>query len=293
MLTLVQINSWKSRHPLEVLTVEDFDIICVQEPNHNEVVNARENSEYVHIYPDAYDNHRVSVFIKLASIPAANICPRPDLSKSGDILVIEFTFDTHKVTLINLYNDCNTRAGVGLLRFVLLRLDPLSQIFLVLDSNSHHPSWDLLTKTPTCEEDFELHDLLVSRGLLLVTPPDVPTHISGNVIDLGFCSPSLFMAVSATVDPSLCVGSDHLPIHYSLNFDVTVSKSIKFNSEKMDLDVFLGVLSTGLGCRPLPVITTLEELDDAAEFLNAVILAAMEESTPRHRPSSKAKRWWN
>ncbi|KAJ7186174.1 hypothetical protein C8R46DRAFT_1208253 [Mycena filopes] len=198
-LTLVQINSWKSRHPLEVLTVEDFDIICVQEPNHNEVVNARENSEYVHIYPDAYDNHRVSVFIKLVSIPAANICPRPDLSKSGDILVIEFTFDTHKVTLINLYNDCNTRAGVGLLRFLVtfsgLYKDHKESV------KSLMPSWDLLTKTPTCEEDFELHDLLVSRGLLLVTPPDVPTHISGNVIDLGFCSPSLFMAVSATVDP--------------------------------------------------------------------------------------------
>jgi hypothetical protein len=125
-----------------------------------------------------------------------------------------------------------------------------------------------------------LHDVLISHGLLLVTPPDVPTHISGNVIDLGFCSPSLFMAVTATVDPSHCLGSDHLPIHYVLDFEVKVSKSIKFNSEKMDLDAYLGILRNLLGDRPLPVISTPEELDNAVEFLNSVLLAALEGSTP-------------
>ncbi|KAJ6607661.1 hypothetical protein B0H10DRAFT_2227667 [Mycena sp. CBHHK59/15] len=66
-------------------------------------------------------------------------------------------------------------------------------------------------------------------------PPDVPTHSTGNVIDLGFCSPSLFMSIDATVDPSLCVGSDHLPIHYVLNFDVVRSISTRFNAAKMEL----------------------------------------------------------
>ncbi|KAJ6563649.1 hypothetical protein DFH09DRAFT_889470, partial [Mycena vulgaris] len=86
--------------------------------------------------------------------------------------------------------------------------------------------------------------------------------------------------------------SDHLPILYSLNFEVIVSKSLKFNAAKMDLDAFLGILRDSLGRRPLPVITTPEELDDAVEFLNEVLLAALEGSTPRHRPSSMAKRWW-
>ncbi|KAJ6505701.1 hypothetical protein C8R47DRAFT_1243578 [Mycena vitilis] len=245
-------------NPLETLTDprEGFDIICGQEPNANESNNARELPQYAHIFPDAYQTHRVSVFVKLSTIPAASICPRPDLCKSGDIIVIDFTFGSDKVTLINLYNDSKTRAGVGLLRFVLMHLDPSSKILLVLDSNSHHVAWDRNTKTPTREEDFELHDLLLSFGLLLVTPPDVATHLSGNVIDLGFCSPSLYMAVDATVDPSLCVGSDHLPIHYTLNFDVTVSRSIKFNSDKMDLDAFLGILRNMLDGRPPPVINT-------------------------------------
>jgi hypothetical protein len=148
MLNLVQINSWKSRPPLDVLMCDgDFDIICVQEPHHNEDLNSRDFPNYASVYPDAFENHRVSIYIKLSSIPAANICPRPDLSKSGDIIVIEFTFRSTKITLINLYNDCVSRAGTDLLRYVLLRLDPFSKVLVVLDSNSHHPSWDLNTKT--------------------------------------------------------------------------------------------------------------------------------------------------
>ncbi|KAJ7877378.1 hypothetical protein B0H14DRAFT_2567748 [Mycena olivaceomarginata] len=61
----------------------------------------------------------------------------------------------------------------------------------------------------------------------------------------------------------------------------------------MDIDAYLGILRNLLGGRPLPVISTPEELDDAVEFLNSVLLAALEGSTPRHTPSSMAKRWWS
>ncbi|KAJ6498525.1 hypothetical protein C8R47DRAFT_971781, partial [Mycena vitilis] len=100
------------------------------------------------------------------------------------------------------------------------------------------------------------------------------------------------MAVDATVDPLLCVGSDHLPIHYTLDFEVTRSKSTKFNAEKMDLDIFLGILREKLEHRPAPIINSPEELDEAVDLLNEVLLAAVIGSTPRHRPCSVAKRWW-
>ncbi|KAJ7192306.1 hypothetical protein B0H12DRAFT_744851 [Mycena haematopus] len=240
-----------------------------------------------------HDNHRVSVFIKLSSISAANICPRPDLSTSGDIIIIDLVFGSTKVALINLYNDSVTRAGVGYLGYALDRLDPAANILLVLDSNSHHPHWDRFTKTKVREEDFELYDLTVSRNLLLLTPPDVPTHTSGNVIDLGFCSASIYMAVDAVVDPDFCVGSDHLPIRYSMDFSVRRTISTKFNASKMDLDAFNACLSSKLGARPTPTISSLEELNAAVDFVNTVLLEALETSTPRRRPSSIAKRWWS
>ncbi|KAJ7110280.1 hypothetical protein C8R43DRAFT_864847, partial [Mycena crocata] len=86
--------------------------------------------------------------------------------------------------------------------------------------------------------------------------------------------------------------SDHLPIHYKLSFDVTRSRSLKFNTAKMDIDIFLGILREQLGIQPVPIITTQEELDNAAQLLCDVLAAALEKSTPRHRPSSMAKRWW-
>jgi hypothetical protein len=61
----------------------------------------------------------------------------------------------------------------------------------------------------------------------------------------------------------------------------------------MDLDVFVAVLRTRLDARPVPLITSLEDLDNAVDFLNDVLLAALEDSTPHHRPCSMAKRWWS
>ncbi|KAF7372047.1 reverse transcriptase [Mycena venus] len=60
----------------------------------------------------------------------------------------------------------------------------------------------------------------------------------------------------------------------------------------MDLDSFLGVLRDRLELRPVPIINSIEELNDAVDFLDEVLLVALETSTPRHRPSTKAKRWW-
>ncbi|KAF8146699.1 hypothetical protein K438DRAFT_1990395 [Mycena galopus ATCC 62051] len=244
----------------------EFGVICVQEPHHNEVLNSHDFPHYAIIYPDTFEKHRVSTYIKLSSVSPANICPRPDLSTSGDIMTSSVTSSADWI--------------------------PLMKIFLVMDSNSHHPHWDLNTKTPLCEEDFELHDLLMSYSLLLLTLPDIPTHISGNIIDLRFCSPALFMSINATVDSSHCVGSDHLPIHYSLDFEVARFKSMKFNSAKMDLDIFHAALKAKLEGRPVPTISTLEELNLAADFINSVLLEALMASTPHHRPCSAAKRWW-
>ncbi|KAJ7203568.1 hypothetical protein GGX14DRAFT_369265, partial [Mycena pura] len=95
------------------------------------------------------------------------------------------------------------------------------------------------------------------------------------------------------LDPDFCVASDHLPIRYTLDFDVVRGQSSRFNRDKMDLEKFLAILRHYLGIRPVPIITTEAELDKATSFLCEVLLAAVEGSTPRHRPCSFAKRWWS
>ncbi|KAJ6561402.1 hypothetical protein DFH09DRAFT_1082871 [Mycena vulgaris] len=99
--------------------------------------------------------------------------------------------------------------------------------------------------------------------------------------------------LEANVDPENCVGSDHLPIFYTLNFDVSRTESSRYNVKKMDLDRYLAVLTHTLGLQPLPTISTQKDLDAATELLCEALSAALDASTPKHRPSSLAKSWWS
>ncbi|KAJ7719704.1 Endonuclease/exonuclease/phosphatase [Mycena metata] len=224
--------------------------------------------------------HRVSIYIREAVIPASNIVPRPDLSTSPDILVVDFILKERKVSLINLYNDCETRAGVGLIDSVLDRLPPKTDILALMDSNSHHIQWDSNTSTRQIDADFDLHDVLVTRPLTLITPPDVPTHLpSGNVIDLGWASPSLLANVrDVRVEEGMGLGSDHLPITYVLDFDMDPVVSTRYNPKTMDVDKYIRLLEMKLGGKKTE-IGTQEELDKAVEELEEVIRESVEGST--------------
>ncbi|KAJ7201018.1 hypothetical protein GGX14DRAFT_571592 [Mycena pura] len=268
MLRVVQSNTWKSRNPLEILMgVYDFDIIGLQEPWEKEAISF-DHTGYVLIKPECESRHRVSFYFKEATIPVSSICPRPDLSTSPDLLIVDLVSKGRTIHLINLYNDCVTRAGVGLLSAALKRFSPREEILVIMDSNSHHVLWDSHTLTPTRVEDFDLHDLLIQHPLTLITPPDIPTHLpSGNVIDLGFASPSLPWNIgNVEVSSDLGLGSDHLPITYELDLEAQKTKSRRFNLDTMKVETFLSMLRLELG-RPLPEIESQEALDEATDLL--------------------------
>lgn len=81
--------------------IHDFDVLCFQEPWEKET-ELFDHSGYYHITPNCDTRHRVSMYFKQATIPASSICPRPDLSTSPDILVIDFISKKRKITIINL-----------------------------------------------------------------------------------------------------------------------------------------------------------------------------------------------
>jgi exonuclease III len=222
---IVQINAWKSKYPMEILMgTFTFDIICLQEPWAKEADSFKHTGYYL-ITPNCAPRHRVSIYVREAAIPAANIVPHPDLSTSPDILVVDFILHTRKISLINLCNDCKTRAGVGLIDDVLHQLPSCADTLALMDSNSHHILWDSNTSSRQIDVDFDLHDVLVSRPLMLITLPDVPTHLpSGNLIDLGWASPSLLGILrDVQVEEEMGLGSDHLPITYSCGGIICIS----------------------------------------------------------------------
>ncbi|KAJ7909561.1 hypothetical protein B0H13DRAFT_2330267 [Mycena leptocephala] len=127
MLNLVQINSWKSKNPLDILTSDDdFDIICVQEPHRNEVLNARDFPNYALIYPDAFDNHRVSVHIKLTSRGSF------DLSRSEDVVISLFkSSSTWLGSAYRDYEDLLSGSSIEFLTLQLGRADFLPSFFSI------------------------------------------------------------------------------------------------------------------------------------------------------------------
>ncbi|KAJ7624172.1 hypothetical protein B0H17DRAFT_1151338 [Mycena rosella] len=126
---MVQSNAWKSCYPMEILMgAYNFDIIRLQEPWQKEIEES-DHTGYIHITPACDSHHRVSLCFKEATFAAADICPRPDLSISSDLLVLDIIINGRRIYLINLYNDCETRAGVGILAAVLALFAPCEKIF--------------------------------------------------------------------------------------------------------------------------------------------------------------------
>ncbi|KAJ7730403.1 hypothetical protein B0H16DRAFT_1207029, partial [Mycena metata] len=118
--------------------------------------------------------------------------------------------------------------------------------------------------------------------LTLVSLPDIPTHLpSGNVIDLGWASPSLLWSIrDVKVEEEMGLGSDHLPITYVLDLDLEPVVSTQYNPKSMDTDKFLELLGKRLG-GTVPEISTQEELDAAMQELAEALREAMEGSTRR------------
>ncbi|KAJ7768215.1 hypothetical protein B0H16DRAFT_1261243, partial [Mycena metata] len=87
------------------------------------------------------------------------------------------------------------------------------------------------------------------------------------------------------------LGSDHLPIKYVLDLELSLETSARFNPKSMDDDKFLEILQHELG-KPITQIETQQELDEAMDAVMEALVRAVEGSTKRRRPCAHSKRWW-
>ncbi|KAJ6483677.1 hypothetical protein DFH09DRAFT_1106741 [Mycena vulgaris] len=121
----------------------------------------------------------------------------------------------------------------------------------------------------------------------------MPTHLpSGNVIDLGFVSPSLLWnGHNVEVSTELGLGSDHLSIIYELDLDTQKPLSNRYNPDSMDLFKFLSILRHKLE-HSLPAIERQKDLDDAIELLCEALILVFRLSTAKRHPCPRSRKWW-
>ena len=183
------------------------------------------------------------------------------------------------ISFVNIYNE--PRRDV---RWVADLLVPLSgRILLAGDFNARHPRWDSL-EAPSAGTEALLDNL--PAGLDLLNPVDVPTHNCGGVLDLAWTN---IPGSDATVSEYHAVGSDHLPLHISLQCNTPRPGHTLLRTVDQDLGAKMRDFLT---LPPLGRLDTVEDVDEAALQLQESVMRAYKAVCTRSVSGAPGVPWW-
>ena len=182
-------------------------------------------------------------------------------------------------SFVNIYNEIGRDV-----RWVAGLLAPLSgRILLAGDFNARHPRW-ISAREPSAGTEAFLDGL--PRGMTLLNPPDVPTHQKGGVLDLAW---SNIPGSDATVSEYHKVGSDHLPLHISLQVNKPRPGHTLLRNINEDLGNKMREILTPLTWGPL---RTAEDIDEAAQQLQEGVTHAHKAVCTRSVSGEAGVPWW-
>ena len=160
---------------------------------------------------------------------------------SGDVTVVTLTGDWGKITILNIYNDCELDHTVELIRDFQRASDESIQEAMresthtiwLEDFNRHHPHWDCISDkrlftSATIRKAEKLISAVADAGLDLALPPKIPMH-KHNVskkwirLDHVFLSEHSFdlLLSCETLMENLSPNTDHLPVVTKLDMLLT------------------------------------------------------------------------
>jgi len=168
----------------------DVNIIALQEPAINQFGKTIATKDWITVYPSTHDEHpRDTRSVLLIRNTLTTNCWKQLDFPSGDVTVVQFKGDWGKITLFNVYNDCQHNRTVNqLTSYRQLHAaeldDPTSNRAHCLwlgDFNRHHPHWDspedtrLFTNEAISAAEV-LIDAVAEAGLEMTLPSGTPTH---------------------------------------------------------------------------------------------------------------------
>ena len=203
--------------------------------------------------------------------------------------------------LVNIYNpsdnDILAKVHDQLLKTIdYLRNQHQDSISIIVagDFNSHHPAWNPQHYTRHDSSGDELIDLAVDLQLSLLLPPGTVTFPNaGTTIDLIWGSTDLKnKTLKCGIATEHDIGSDHYPIATVITANLqTFSPTYRYNYVKTDWDNFDKLLKAQLPSLQTTLATN-KAIDSYTKCLVTALQSAIEQSTPRKRPSPHSKRWW-
>ena len=137
---------------------------------------------------------------------------------------------------------------------------------------------------PSAGTEALLDDLPVNMTLL--NPIDVPTHNRGGVLDLAWTN---IPGSDATVSEYHTVGSDHFPLHISLQCNIPRPGHTLLRTVDEDLGAKMRDLLTLL---PLGPLNSAKDIDDAARQLQECLIHAHKSFCTRTVSGAACVPWW-
>ena len=233
---------------------------------------------------------------------------------SGDVTVIQLTGIWGKLTIFNIYNNCEHNDTIKkLAKFQWEHVEVLERVqqgmvhtLWLGDFNRHHPYWDkskdswLFTREATKVAEI-LIEATIEVGLEMILPNSIPTHIH-NVskkwtrLDNIFISEHSLNLVTIcdTVTSKRGINTDHLPILSKLNLETAIAKeSAIHNFREVNWEEFNNKLKqwlTEIG--PTVTIQTQYQLNETCEMLTKIIQETISKAVSISHINAKTKRWW-
>ena len=214
-----------------------------------------------------------------------------DIPNTNDITAIQLKGTYGKITIFNIYNDCNhSENEIKLRNFIRENVHDICQndndhMIWAGDFNHHHPLWDrnedthLFTRKAT-DAANDLIDILGEFGMEMALPKDIPTlqHIVTNRYsrpDNVFCTQQLTdqlirCEVDARIHPP---ATDHFPIVTSFLIPQNrVTESPSHDFRNVDWEKFRQKLARRLHdtTDPVPILNE-EQLDEAVRSLTEAL----------------------
>ena len=319
--TIWQQNVNKSRtsqHNLisnNYLVRKGVSIIALQEPSIDNNGFTLASRDWMPVYPTLH--HKPDISTRAVTLVRASLNPdsweQIDFP-SGDVVVIQIRGEWGKLTLVNVYNDCNNDETIRLLTEFHSRQHAAlyqtnsgtAHIIWVGDFNRHHPYWDdphdvrLFTNEAT-EAAEKLIEAVADAGLDLALPSGTPTH-RHNVTKLWSRLDQVFISdhsdnilISCDMQPDQWgINTDHLPILTELDLDAAHMEIEDIpNFREADWESFRNELSAQLAKFPPPtLIKNQSQMDSSCENLTKALQRTIDLKIPVSTPTPKSKRWW-
>jgi len=290
-------------------------IIALQEPTIDANGYTLASRDWTPIYPTPHgktDKSARAVTLIRASIKS-DTWKQLDFP-SCDVVAIQLKGEWGKLTVLNVYNDCNNNETIRLLTNfhsgnqmeIAQSRNGAAHLLWVGDFNRHHLYWDnpldtrLFTNEAT-EAAEKLIEAVADAGLEIALLRGTPTHKHSvtkrwSRLDQAFLSDhSENILIACDTQPDHWgINTDHLPIVTELDLKVEQTEEEEIpNFRNVDWDEFRKELSNQLDKLPPPApIAHQIQLNESCASLTKAIQQTIDNQVPVTTLSPKSKRWW-